>query len=208
MKEILQYIGLPKTERQLHIDLTESCIERGGNSFQFKGLLAYYLDTKIPKGNKIHLCHACHNGNCSNPKHLYWGTPKENNEDAVQNGKKTIWEYMVEKYGEEAAREIQRHKGNKNGVGNKGKAKSNEHKLNISQSIKSGWEIRSCKNCGKPTRRRQKYCSYECSDIGQRRVERPPIDDLIRMVAETSYSAVARQFGVSDNAVRKWLGKI
>jgi len=54
---------------------------RGGYSTLFRGLLAHYLNTEIP--SKVALCcHACSNDNCSNPKHLYWGTYKENLDDA------------------------------------------------------------------------------------------------------------------------------
>jgi transposase-like protein len=38
-----------------------------------------------------------------------------------------------------------------------------------------------------------------------RRVERPPYDELLREIAATSWSAVGRRYGVSDNAVRKWV---
>jgi hypothetical protein len=38
-----------------------------------------------------------------------------------------------------------------------------------------------------------------------RRVERPPYDVLRQEIAATSYSAVGRKYGVSDNAIRKWL---
>lgn len=75
-----------KHERQSHIDLSENCIERGGCSTNHKGVLAQYLETTIPNGKKAFLCHACNNENCSNPKHLYWGTPKENVQDAINCG--------------------------------------------------------------------------------------------------------------------------
>ena len=38
-----------------------------------------------------------------------------------------------------------------------------------------------------------------------RRVERPPYDALVAEIAATSYSAVGRRYGVSDNAIRKWV---
>lgn len=75
-----------KSHRQTHLDLSEKCIHRGGNSTNHKGVLAQYLNTTIPYGAQYNLCHACHDGKCSNPKHLYWGTPKENVEDSIENG--------------------------------------------------------------------------------------------------------------------------
>jgi hypothetical protein len=81
-------------------------------------------------------------------------------------------------------------------------------------------EPAACPDCGaefQPRDGRQRYCSREC---GQRRrdrprsgrrfpdlrkVERPPYEQLLREIAETSWSAVGRKYGVSDNAVRKWV---
>lgn len=99
--------------RQSHINLKESCIERGGNSNNHRGVLAQYLNTDIPKGFKVLLCHACHNGKCSNPKHLYWGTPKENMSDAITNGTHSnSWVRAIAKYGEEEARRLWRNRRN------------------------------------------------------------------------------------------------
>lgn len=78
---------------------------------------------------------------------------------------------------------------------------------------------RECLRCGRPFQpkyARHRYCSRACgmraprSDRGipktaLRRVERPPYDQLLRDIAETSWSAVGRRYGVSDNAVRKWV---
>jgi hypothetical protein len=80
-QNINKYILLDKSERQIHIDLKSVCVEIGTNSQQCRALLAYFLGTNIPRGMMIHLCHACANANCSNPKHLYWGTAKENQQD-------------------------------------------------------------------------------------------------------------------------------
>jgi len=38
-----------------------------------------------------------------------------------------------------------------------------------------------------------------------RKVERPPYEQLVRELEETSFLAVGRKYGVSDNAVRKWV---
>lgn len=78
---IEEYMLRSKQDRQLHLDLDAPCICIGGNSIQCRLLLAHTLRTTVPKGMKVHLCHACNNGACSNPKHLYWGTARENQED-------------------------------------------------------------------------------------------------------------------------------
>ena len=39
----------------------------------------------------------------------------------------------------------------------------------------------------------------------QRRVERPQIDELKKLIKENGYKKTGKMFGVSDNAVRKWL---
>lgn len=108
MIKIEEYVLLPKPERQKHLRLGEPCIERGGGgktgsltSTYCRGLLAEKFDTTFPSGMKILVCHACHNGKCSNANHLYWGTPKENLEDARRNGTKSIRQIMIEKYGAE-----------------------------------------------------------------------------------------------------------
>ena len=137
---IEEYITQTKEVRQAHINLNESCLERGGNSENFRGLLAHVLDTNIPKGQKIHLCHACHNAACSNINHLYWGTSKENSQDRIANGDRNFWEKTVDKYGYEAACAINAKgkKGNTYGSGNKGRRLSEECKAKISANHKGG----------------------------------------------------------------------
>ena len=141
MHLIETYITLPKQDRQAHLDLTDPCIERGGPekgglSSYCKGLMAHLLNTTIPSGHKIHICHACNNAKCSNPKHLYWGTAQENRLD--QGTENSIWDRMVAKYGIDEAKARNSRKGNTNGSGNKGKAKSEEHKKNISINHNGG----------------------------------------------------------------------
>ncbi|HEX6457925.1 MAG TPA: HNH endonuclease signature motif containing protein [Thermoleophilaceae bacterium] len=76
---------------------------------------------------------------------------------------------------------------------------------------------RGCLRCGTefvPANRRQRYCSRFCgqrwdrSGRGRpetRKVERPPYEQLMAEIAATSYLAVGRKYGVSDNAIRKWV---
>jgi hypothetical protein len=78
-----------------------------------------------------------------------------------------------------------------------------------------------CRRCGTefvPRSATQRYCSRYCGVRRQarsrnqgvprpqsRKVERPPRDQLLAEIEATSYSAVGRRYGVSDNAVRKWV---
>lgn len=134
-----EYMRLSKEQRQTHIDLSLPCTERGGNSTTARGVLAQYLDTPIPMGRVAILAHACNNGSCSNPKHLYWATDRENIvEDGTQFGTwKNAWERRVEKYGLEEATKMQS-RGDKSagGKSNKGKPKSEEHKRKIAEAIR------------------------------------------------------------------------
>lgn len=138
MKQIEEYILLSKEERQSHLNLEEACLERGGSSMYLKGLLAHICDTTIPSGKKIHVCHACNNGACSNPNHLYWGTASENALDRDAYYGKTIWDRMVDKHGLEEAKRMQSRNADpsKAGKGNAGKKKSEEHKKKIAEAIR------------------------------------------------------------------------
>ena len=79
---------------------------------------------------------------------------------------------------------------------------------------------RTCPTCGRefvPRTSRTRYCSQPCgirwdrshlrgvAQPSRRRVDRAPRDELLAEIAATSYVAVGRKYGVSDNAVRKWV---
>jgi hypothetical protein len=131
------YLSKEYKERQRHIDLNEPCLERGGNSTAHRGVLAEYLNSPI-YSSPADLCHACNNDKCSNPKHLYWGTRRENVQDAINNGTFiNPWQSTVKKYGyEEACRMNARGDKAASGRGNKGKPKSEEHKKKIAESVR------------------------------------------------------------------------
>lgn len=95
--EIEDYMHFSILDRQKHVDLNDECIEIGGGSKDFRGMLAHFLKTTLPSGSKIQMCHACHNSKCSNVKHLYWGTASENQFDAVKNGNHKGWKISLEK---------------------------------------------------------------------------------------------------------------
>ena len=78
---------------------------------------------------------------------------------------------------------------------------------------------RFCLRCGNaftPRDHRQRYCSRACGIRWDRRGKssiqaregsiRPPRDQLLRQeIEELGYLAVGRSYGVSDNAIRKWI---
>ena len=76
---------------------------------------------------------------------------------------------------------------------------------------------RPCEACRRefaPRSAAQRFCSRPCAARRERprgprpdlrKVERPPYDELLAELRATSWTAVARRHGVSDNAVRKWV---
>ena len=77
---------------------------------------------------------------------------------------------------------------------------------------------RTCALCGErftPKYWDHRYCSRLCGSrarsqigipqIANRKVGRPPRDQLLNEVLRMGYRAVGRKYGVTDNAVRKWL---
>jgi hypothetical protein len=61
-----------------------------------------------------------------------------------------------------------------------------------------------CLRCGKETKN-EKFCSVKCSSLSQRKVERPLREELEILLITKSKSEIARNFGVSSNAVNKWI---
>jgi hypothetical protein len=78
-------------------------------------------------------------------------------------------------------------------------------------------ESRSCARCGKkfmPKYVSHRYCSQICGVRGKRsrapapekrKVPRPSYEQLKADLQTMSFCAVGRKYGVSDNAIRKWL---
>src|SRR5215216_3173193 len=77
---------------------------------------------------------------------------------------------------------------------------------------------RHCLRCNAsfiPAAAHQRYCSRYCGvrwdrtgvprPGGRKVAQRPPYEELLAEVAATSWRAVGRKYGVSDNAVRKWV---
>ena len=70
-----------------------------------------------------------------------------------------------------------------------------------------------CAGCSNLKPLRRKYCSIECYRkygtqrlmMKTRKVNRPEYNDLVAELKKTSYLAVSKKYGVSDNAIRKWI---
>lgn len=60
-----------------------------------------------------------------------------------------------------------------------------------------------CSVCGNQTAGYGERC-FDCGQVSRRKIIRPSKVELERMVLELPMTKIAKQFGVSDNAVRKW----
>jgi len=145
---ILDYMHLTKEERQNHLDLNLPCDERGGNSTNFKALLSHNLGVEIPEnGNfdKIHLGHACNNGKCSNWRHLYYATARENVLDSGSCYERTILKRGKDYY-KKQNKMIAEDRGKQyySNIGKIGgsKKKTLLHRKKISESIKKWHNVR------------------------------------------------------------------
>jgi hypothetical protein len=58
--------------------------------------------------------------------------------------------------------------------------------------------------CGNTKSKKSKKC-LECCSKSKRKVERPDKDLLIKELSESNYTKLGKKYGVSDNAIRKWL---
>lgn len=89
---------------------------------------------------------------------------------------------------------------------------SRYHKSNIKEVLLSGAYYspkieKECKNCNKvfnPNKNDVSYCSTACSYEASRVTIRPEKEELYKLLHNNSFSNLARQLGVSDNAIRKW----
>ena len=64
-----------------------------------------------------------------------------------------------------------------------------------------------CKTPYEAIRKEQKYCSDECKNKGKRKCIRPTKKELQHMISVMPMTRIGKQYGVSDNAVRKWCKK-
>lgn len=60
-----------------------------------------------------------------------------------------------------------------------------------------------CQDCGKHLNYKAQRCS-ECYAKSQRKVERPTKEVLEQKIRSSNFTAVGREYGVTDNTIRKW----
>lgn len=74
----------------------------------------------------------------------------------------------------------------------------------INVNLKKTLQKHYCIDCGKEITRSAKLRCKECSDREARKTEWPEKDVLLQLVLTTPMTKIGEQYGVSDNAVRKW----
>jgi len=95
-------------------------------------------------------------------------------------------------------------------LGVKIKSKS-EQKIKHDKKIKYDRDRKTlkCKICGDPTSENSKHTicrkCYLLSPINRKVSNRPSTEQLLDEIKELGYCGTGRKYGVSDNAIRKWL---
>jgi hypothetical protein len=80
-----------------------------------------------------------------------------------------------------------------------------EHKqLSLSCKFQPIKETEICPKCNMKKYEKAKYCD-KCFRTNRRTVERPSKNQLLSEIAKLGYCGTGRKYGVSDNAIRKWL---
>lgn len=82
-----------------------------------------------------------------------------------------------------------------------------ENRLVITRPRKEHEKGVACLHCGAMCDYRSKFCSRECLYMSQQKCERPSKEQLTDEISHSTWSAIGRKYGVSDNAVRKWARK-
>ena len=89
-------------------------------------------------------------------------------------------------------------------------SKEDHRKLHSYYDNDNKLSYKKCEHCGlefKPQNSSVKYCSHSCASLSSRRCNRPSKEELEVLVWSYPFTELSKQFGVSDNAIRKWCKK-
>jgi hypothetical protein len=86
------------------------------------------------------------------------------------------------------------------GMGQVQAVATSRYKIVVKQIIKKS----KCIDCSTPIVKNATRC-VPCHLRTTRKVTRPPLETLLKEIKETSYLAVGKKYGVTDNSVRKWI---
>lgn len=64
-------------------------------------------------------------------------------------------------------------------------------------------KIYRCERCGVEITHKAKLC-VECASLASRKVDRPSRDELKALIREKPFTHIAKEYSVTDNAIRKW----
>lgn len=88
----------------------------------------------------------------------------------------------------------------------KNKKSKNSQTLKNKNQTEKIKKVYNCSSCKVELKRKSKTgLCFSCHSKSQRKVERPSKEQLLQEVKESSYLAVGKKYGVSDNSIRKWL---
>lgn len=89
--------------------------------------------------------------------------------------------------------------------------KLSDEELKIRATKKKKKQIKyKCKFCSLiyvPKNKEQQYCSVKCGHLSRRKVTRPTSKNLEKLLKTKNFTQIGKMYGVSDNAVRKWISK-
>lgn len=80
-----------------------------------------------------------------------------------------------------------------------------EYPIRVSSNSKGLGLSHLCPICSAKVSEKGNNC-VSCSRMERRLVERPSKEELVKMIYESSFTAVSKLYGVSVNAIKKWCG--
>jgi len=89
-------------------------------------------------------------------------------------------------------------------IGTQKRLETNAERYGYEVSVRVDKKCLCCDKEFVSSKLKQKYCSPECSAKAHRKIERPSKEELENLLANNSYVAVGKMYGVTDNTIRGW----